>query len=158
MTYRESRVTVLRERDHEAFMRALAACVEPPAIAAPLEDALQIRRPSGKTDYSVRVHRLPSGNRLLDLGIQAVAWLQITDPAEAPRDLTETLRRLYGLTAAESRLVAALARGDTPKAAAQRFHVTDNTIRTQLKSVLAKTGVRRQVELVLLVSRLAAVA
>jgi hypothetical protein len=28
---------------------------------------------------------------------------------------------------------------DTPKAAAQRFHVTENTIRTPLKSVLAKT-------------------
>jgi hypothetical protein len=41
--------------------------------------------------------------------------LQIT-AAEAPRDLTETLRRLYRLPAA--------------KEAAQRFQVTANTIRT----------------------------
>jgi len=42
--------------------------------------------------------------------------------------------------------------------AAQRYQVTENTIRTQLKSVLAKTGVRRQVDLVSLVNRLAAEA
>ncbi|MBA2592901.1 MAG: helix-turn-helix transcriptional regulator [Pseudomonadota bacterium] len=139
-------------------MRALAACAEPPVVAAPLEDALQIHRPSGKTCYAVRVYRLPGCDRLLGLSVQAVAWLQIRDPAEAPRNLTETLRRLYRLTAAEARLVTALARGDTPKAAAERFQVTENTIRTQLKSVLAKTGVRRQVDLVLLLNRLAAAA
>jgi PAS domain-containing protein len=138
LTYREGRVAVLRERDHEAFLRALAACAEPPVVAAPLEDALQIHRRSGKAAYAVRVHQLPGWDRLFGLGIQAVACLQITDPAETPRDLTETLRRLYGLTAAESRLVAALARGDTPKAAAERFQVTENTIRTQLKSALGQ--------------------
>ncbi len=78
--------------------------------------------------------------------------LRDTDPAEAPRGLTETLRRLYRLTAAEARLVAALARGDAPKAAAKRFHVTENTNRTLLKSVLAKTGVRRRADLVLLIN------
>lgn len=52
-------------------------------------------------------------------------------------------------------MAAALVRGDTAKEAAQTFQVTENTIRTQLKSVLAKTGVRRQVDLVLLLSRLA---
>lgn len=156
LTYRGGRLGARHRPDHEALIGALAACAAPPGLTAPLDDTLRIRRPSGKTDYSVRVHRLPGWDRLLGLGIQAVAWLQVTDPAEAPRDVTETLRRLYHLTAAESRLVAALARGDTPKAAAQRFHITENTIRTQLKSVLAKTGVRRQVELVLLVNRLAA--
>ncbi len=158
LAYREGRVTVFRARDDEAFLRALAGCAAPPAIAAPIEDAFRIHRPSGKTAYAVRMHRLPGWDRLLGLGIQAAAWLQITDPAEGPRDLTEPLRRLYGLTAAEVRLVAALARGDAPKEAAERFHVTENTIRTQLKSALAKTGVRRQVDLVLLISRLAAAA
>ncbi|MGH8563773.1 MAG: hypothetical protein ACREXW_06640 [Gammaproteobacteria bacterium] len=158
LAYREGRITVSRERDHEAFLRALAACAAPPAIAAPLEDAFRIHRPSGKTAYAVRMHRLPAWDRMLGLGVQAVACLQITDPAEGPRDLTEPLRRLYGLTIAESRLAAALARGDAPKKAAQRFQVTENTIRTQLKSVLAKTGVRRQVDLVLLISRLAVAA
>jgi len=104
------------------------------------------------------MHRLPAWDRMLGLGVQAVACLQITDPAEDPRDRTEPLRRLYGLTTAESRLAAALARGDAPKKAAQRFQVSENTIRTQLKSVLAKTGVRRQVDLVLLISRLAVAA
>lgn len=158
LAYREGRITVSRERDHDTFLRALVACSAPPGIAAPLEDAFRIHRPSGKTAYAVRVYRLPAWDRMLGLGVQAVACLQITDPAEGPHDLIEPLRRLYGLTAAECRLVAALVRGDAPKEAAQRFQVSENTIRTQLKSVLAKTGVRRQVDLVLLISRLAVAA
>ena len=158
LAYREGRITVSRERDQDTFLRALAACSAPPAIAAPREDAFRIHRPSNKTAYAVRMHRLPAWDRMLGLGVQAVACLQITDPAEGPHDLIEPLRRLYGLTAAECRLVAALVRGDAPKEAAQRFQVSENTIRTQLKSVLAKTGVRRQVDLVLLISRLAVAA
>lgn len=158
LTVRAGRLEAHRHPDGEALMGALAACAAPPGLTAPRDDPLPVRRPSGKAPYSIRVHRLPSWHRSLGLGMQAVAWLQITDPAERPRDVTEPLRRLYGLTPAESRLVAALARGDTPKAAAERFQVTENTIRTQLKSVLAKTGARRQVDLVLLVNRLAVVA
>lgn len=87
LTHREGRVTVLRERGHEAFLRALAACAEPPAVAAPLEDAFHIHRPSGKGAYAVRLYRLPAWDRLLGLGVHAVAWLQITArPGPAGRD------------------------------------------------------------------------
>jgi DNA-binding CsgD family transcriptional regulator len=92
----------------------------------------------------VSVQRLPSSDKLLGLGVQAVAWIRITDPANNSLDPADTLRRRYGLTAAETRLVIALAKGDAPKQAAMRFHVSEHTIRSQLKSALGKTGTHRQ--------------
>jgi DNA-binding CsgD family transcriptional regulator len=54
----------------------------------------------------------------------------------------------YGLTQAEARLAVALCEGLSVEEAAARFGVSLATVRTQLKAVLAKTGTRRQAELV----------
>lgn len=55
---------------------------------------------------------------------------------------------LFDLTPAEARLAAAIAGGHTPREAAQRLGVTEATARTTLKRILAKTGSRRQADLV----------
>jgi DNA-binding CsgD family transcriptional regulator len=66
---------------------------------------------------------------------------------------TELLRERFGLTPAECRCALALPRlGDVP-ALAREFGVGRETIRTQLRSVFAKTGVGGQAELVLLLAR-----
>lgn len=55
---------------------------------------------------------------------------------------------LFDLTRAEARLAAAIAGGHTPREAAQHLGVTEATARTTLKRILAKTGSRRQADLV----------
>ncbi|MFD0936462.1 helix-turn-helix transcriptional regulator, partial [Methylobacterium trifolii] len=60
----------------------------------------------------------------------------------------------YGLTAAEIRLVQDLARDRDLAEIAARSRVTVATLRSQLKTVFAKTGTHRQSQLVNLVSRL----
>jgi len=55
---------------------------------------------------------------------------------------------LYGLTNAESRLVGALVSGLRVRELAESFGISEQTIRTQLKRVLQKTGAGRQSELV----------
>jgi DNA-binding CsgD family transcriptional regulator len=62
---------------------------------------------------------------------------------------------VFGLTAAEAQLVAKLFEGRSLRLAAVELGVAYNTVRTQLASVLAKTGASRQSELMLYVSRLA---
>lgn len=52
------------------------------------------------------------------------------------------------LTPAERRLLAALVAGSTLREHAERGRRSMNTVRSQLKSLLAKTGCRRQVDLV----------
>ena len=60
----------------------------------------------------------------------------------------ESLVTLFELTAAESRLTSALVAGVTLEEYAARRGVELSTVRYQLKQVLAKTGTRRQVDLV----------
>jgi DNA-binding CsgD family transcriptional regulator/PAS domain-containing protein len=54
----------------------------------------------------------------------------------------------YGLTPAEAKLAAALSEGEDLQAIAERFSIAYGTARHQLKSIFAKTGARRQSELV----------
>jgi DNA-binding CsgD family transcriptional regulator len=61
------------------------------------------------------------------------------------------LARVFGLTKAETRLAEALVSGETTRAYSQAQGVSINTVYTHLKSLLSKTGVSRQAELVRLI-------
>jgi DNA-binding CsgD family transcriptional regulator len=58
----------------------------------------------------------------------------------------------YGLTPAETRIAIYLARGGSIASFAQEFGVSKGTVRTHLKAIFAKTGVRRQVALATLIT------
>jgi DNA-binding CsgD family transcriptional regulator len=55
---------------------------------------------------------------------------------------------LFGLTAAEARLSAGLARGQNLEELSERYSVSLNTARTHLKRIFNKTGVCSQGELI----------
>jgi DNA-binding CsgD family transcriptional regulator len=58
------------------------------------------------------------------------------------------LQGVYGFTSAETDIAFQLARGQSTEAIAQQRKVAIGTVRAQIKSMLAKLGVGRQVELV----------
>lgn len=64
----------------------------------------------------------------------------------------EVLQVLFDLTPAEARVARAVAQGKTVEAIALANGVSRETVRTQLASVLAKTGMSRQAELVALLA------
>jgi DNA-binding CsgD family transcriptional regulator len=64
------------------------------------------------------------------------------------------LSTLYGLTAAEARVASEIGRGGILRDIGKRLHVSENTLKTHLKRVFDKTGVRRQSDLVGLVASL----
>jgi DNA-binding CsgD family transcriptional regulator len=81
-----------------------------------------------------------------------VAVVRISDPGpHANGDAAQSLRAIYDLTDVEARLACVVASGHTPKEAAKMLRVSLNTVRCTLKRVFAKTGTRRQAELVRLV-------
>ena len=65
------------------------------------------------------------------------------------------IRDLMGLTLAEARVAALIGSGLSPRLAAGRLGITEETTRTVLKRVFAKTGISRQSELVALLVGLA---
>jgi DNA-binding CsgD family transcriptional regulator len=71
-----------------------------------------------------------------------------------PRALPLTvLRSLFGLTPAEARVAGGLATGATVGQLATRASVSRNTVRSQVRGILEKTGCHRQSEAVGLFSR-----
>ncbi len=66
----------------------------------------------------------------------------------------ELLQQLFGLSAAEARVVTGIAAGSSLAQLAEAAQVSINTMRTQLQTAFSKTGTHRQTELVNLVNAL----
>lgn len=63
-------------------------------------------------------------------------------------DLGSALSRVYGLTQAEARVATQLLESGSVAAVASVLRRSEETVRSQLKSVFAKTGVNRQASLI----------
>jgi DNA-binding CsgD family transcriptional regulator len=74
--------------------------------------------------------------------------------AAAPALDAATLWRLFKLTPAEARLALAIAAGHSLGQIGREHHVSENTLRTQLVSILRKTDTANQRELVRMLSLL----
>lgn len=82
--------------------------------------------------------------------------LLLIDLDATPLPSTSCLEQVFCLTPAEARVTLLLVGGKTLDEIAQKLHVSVATVRSQLKAVFDKTRTHRQAELVMLVSRLAA--
>ncbi len=89
----------------------------------------------------------PIRNSMIQTSEPAAAVVLINDPLHQ-RPAQDVLRVLYGLTPAECRVALLLSDGHAPRQIANMIAVTDNTVRSQIKSIFSKTGVRRQGELI----------
>lgn len=94
------------------------------------------------------LHLLPVRRAAADL-FNAASAIAIFTPVAlgAAPDIT-VLSGLFDLTGAEARIAREIASCRTVEEIAAQSGVSVSTVRTQLKSVLAKTGTRRQAELV----------
>ena len=81
------------------------------------------------------------------------ALVCVTDLERGRVPTPESLRDLFGLTTAETRVALALSEGLSPAEAAERLKVSGNTVRVHLARIFDKTGTRRQSELARLMTR-----
>lgn len=107
---------------------------------------LRISRQDGARDYAVVVSPL-STDMLEGIADRALALVLIADPERRVPDAS-VIAALHGLTAAEARLATRLLLDDTAAEAAQVLGVTITTVRFHVRNMLAKTGARRQAELI----------
>lgn len=111
---------------------------------------LRIERPSGAGDLLLVVTRAPGPDHVAAGGGPAAA-LFLTDPMRALRVEAGTLRDLLGLTPSQAEVAARLADGLSLTEIADRLRISPNTVRAHLRSIFAKTGVKRQSQLIQLV-------
>lgn len=98
------------------------------------------------------VHLLPVRGAAHDLLLNAFAVVMVTPVDRANVPAAEVLQGLFDLTPAEARVAQGIGRAMSVDDLARSLGVAGATVRTQLKAVLAKTGIRRQTELISLLA------
>lgn len=115
---------------------------------SPLESVLRISRPSKKPGYWVMRMALPTIKEQPMDARRPSAALTIHDPTAIENLNVEDFAAAHELSRAESRLLVALLTHSTLPKAAAHLDVSVNTVRTQLRGILEKTGAQRQIELI----------
>ncbi len=137
---------------------SLRAAVRNAAAGMAGDDTVQsLTRPSLRRPYQVMVSALQPADGGDATARRPVVALFIHDPDAVQTVSQEALIRLYGLTAGEARVVAALAAGQSMDDIGTTLQVSRNTIATHLKRAFDKTGTASQRDLVALVLSAAAV-
>jgi DNA-binding CsgD family transcriptional regulator len=116
---------------------------------------LKISRPSGKRAFQVAVVPVRHGGSRGEPTGRVVVF--IGDPERDTANKARALRELFDLTSAEGQVAEAISRGDSLPEIAGRLRIGYSTVRTHLARVLAKTGARRQSDLVRLLLSVPAV-
>jgi DNA-binding CsgD family transcriptional regulator/PAS domain-containing protein len=83
---------------------------------------------------------------------RAVVAVFLADPEQIQAVPTDVLRTLFGLSPAEARLALSVLEGNSLSETAELNRVSRETVKSQMSAVFAKTGTRRQGELVRLLS------
>jgi DNA-binding CsgD family transcriptional regulator len=86
------------------------------------------------------------------LGQARVIVLAI-DPEDAQPPDPSLIRDILGLTLGEARVASLVGTGVSPRDAAQKLGIAEETARSTLKRIFSKVGVSRQSELTALMSR-----
>ncbi|MEZ0221665.1 helix-turn-helix transcriptional regulator [Tardiphaga sp. 20_F10_N6_6] len=105
------------------------------------------------TSFREGVTRLVS--QMINVWTDETSTIILLDLDAHPEPTPEALRRLFGLTAAESQLAVELARGHNLLDISRSRRLSRTTIRSHLASLFVKTQTRRQAELVALLGRVA---
>lgn len=145
LTLRQGVLTALQASLASRLSAALAVCASsgrPQSLRVSAEGGVE-----GEFLHLTIAH-IHGPHALLNVHVSA-RLLVLVGRTNARRVLTgPQLMQLFGLTAAEARLARALAQGLTPEAYAEQQSLKMPTVRAQSRAVFAKTGVRRQSELV----------
>ncbi len=100
-------------------------------------------------------HVIPIRRTARDIFVRCAGVLVMTPVTLPQAPPVELVQSLFDLTPAEARVARSLSAGETVDEIASTGGVSLNTIRTQVRGVLEKTGCRRQAEVVALLGGIA---
>lgn len=104
--------------------------------------------PATEDSVACVAHLLPVRRQARDIFAGASTLLVVTSLTNPKAPAAHVLSGLFDLSPAEARVARGLVEGNSIEKIAKATNLSRETIRTQLKFVLAKTGTKRQAELV----------
>ncbi len=115
-----------------------------------------VHRQAPKRPLLLHVLPLPPSKQPSDAFLaSARAIILISDPVATGVADPALIRDVLGVTLGEAKIASLVGSGISPKDAAERLGIAEETARSVLKRVFSKAGVSRQNELAALISRLA---
>jgi DNA-binding CsgD family transcriptional regulator len=114
--------------------------------AAPTQRVFHLPRPGDEIPLRMTVLRYESRGRTYFRGPECVILLE--DPAASIPVAVAEFCRMHGLSRAEARVVAGLVRGLSLAEIADESGVSLATVKTQLRRVFERSGLRRQIDVV----------
>jgi DNA-binding CsgD family transcriptional regulator len=150
---KDGRLVARTPAETRAFRELIAAATQPRAASKPAAGgALALTRPGDRPPLLVLVSPLRGEQGEPGWTVPSLALVLLRAPEDVPVPSHSELRSLFALTPAEAR-VACLLPERTVEEIARDLAVRVATVRTHVQHLLAKTGARRQTDLVrLLVS------
>lgn len=137
MRLQDGHVRPRSEREHDAFLKALAAA------RAGRRSMLSMRTPQALTSVAVVPMAEPSGEAAEPVSLIVLSRKRVCEPLTV-----EFFAREHRLTAAELSVLCGLCDGVRPAQIARAAGVALSTIRTQIGSIRQKTGAKSIGELV----------
>jgi len=112
---------------------------------------------AGREAFQITATPLRAAHDLTATWQEPLVLVIVSNTRDVAKAASNSMRRLYRLTTAESRLVGELAEGKTLQEIADVRNVSLATLRSQLKAAFGKTGTHRQADLIRLVAAIAPV-
>lgn len=125
-----------------------AAIAAQPGDAGASDSALAVRRASGKRALTLLIRPANGASLAAQHSTQPAALVMILDSALPANTVEAELRQLYDLTRTETLLANLLMEGKSLDDCGRELGIRRSTVRMHLRNLFAKTGVRRQSELV----------
>lgn len=143
---------VMDRRERTTLANSSADALFAAALNNQAESVCSVAIPAIETSPATIAHLIPVRRQARDVFSLAKFILVLTPVVPADVPAAELLQGLFDLTAAEARVARRIAQSETVETIAQKLGVSRETVRTQLKAVLSKTGTARQTDLALLLT------
>ena len=136
-----------RHKEENGELQRLLAGALPPFSDQGVGGFVKITRMEAAAPMILEIHPVRHMGAVTD-SRQLGALVLVSDTAARPRLEADLVTRFLGLTPTESRVAVAIASGQTVAGTAHELGSAESTVRTHLKRVYRKLGIRKQTELV----------
>ena len=133
-----------------SFFEHLVSSIDRKQVKPPVQ-SFAVQNEDGRVMVA---HLIPIRGAARDIFARCASVLVMTSTRPRQVPSAELIQSLFDLTPAETRVARGLASGQSADEIAQAAGVSINTVRTQVRGVLEKTGSRRLADVIVLLARL----